>query len=205
MSGNTDFWHNDQFPQTSLISSGNFLFGADRSNNAQVELLDIVTKLLKNSLAKNRALAVSILSWVGTEETNNLLTQLKQADPSSWVREHADWALEVGLQEQYARQHFRKILWETDSFSVSAALQVLKPALTPVARWWHHEIEAEEASRGLNLKPKIQGIMESFWCHWEGVRHSRITVAGVNLEEYCRGERLDKLKTPRIAPWWNLD
>jgi len=30
MSGNTDFWHNDQFPQTSLISSGNFLFGADR-------------------------------------------------------------------------------------------------------------------------------------------------------------------------------
>jgi hypothetical protein len=174
------------------------------ANNAHGELFNIIRRLLNHPLAKNRALAVSILCWVGTEESNSILGNLKSNDPSSWVREHAEWALEVGLQEENARSHFRNILSDTDGFLVSAALQVLKPALSPVARWWRHQVRAEEEAKGLILQPKIAAILESFWCHWEGVRYGNIAVADIKLDEYCRGERLDQLKTPRIAPWWNL-
>jgi len=174
------------------------------ANNAQAELFEIVKELLNNRLAKNRALAVSILAWIGEDESNRLLEELKSNDPSKWVRQHAEWAHEVGLQERSARIHFQAALHETDSTLVSATLQVLKPALTPVARWWHDKIRREEEKKGLALNPKIAAVIESFLYHWTSVHSSSISAAGIKLDEYCRGERLDALTTPRIAPWWNL-
>ena len=173
-------------------------------NSAHSELFDTLKQLLTNDLAKNRALAVSILAWIGNDESNNLLEQLKSNDTSEWVRRHAEWALEVGLQEKSARAHFRRALYETDPLLVSAALQVLKPALTPVTRWWYFQIRREEEKNGLVLASRLAAIMESFWHHWQSVHHSSVASAGRKLDEYCRGERLDVLKTPRIAPWWNL-
>jgi hypothetical protein len=174
------------------------------ANNAMKELLEIVDQFLLNKLAKNRALGVSILAWIGNRESIQLLEELISNDYSDWVRRHAQWAIEICLQEQNARDHYRKTLHESDPYLISGALQVLEPALTPVARWWHYNIRCDEEKAGLALEPRSAAVIESFWHHWKSVHSSSISVAGKKLDEFCRGEHLDVLKTPRIAPWWNL-
>jgi hypothetical protein len=133
-----------------------------------------------------------------------LLHEAKAHDASEWVRDHASWASEVALQEHSARSAFRKTLRETDPLTVSAALQVLKPALTPVARWWLYHIRREEEKGGLILRGKPAAVITSFCQHWTSTRSSSVSVAGMPLNDFCRGERLDSLKTPRLFPWWNL-
>jgi len=178
---------------------------AGLANHAERCLTQFGNEFLGHELARERALGVSILAWIGTEESAARLAQIATTDPSRWVRTHTEWATEVALQEKSSRHFFRRLLHEADPYRVSAGLQVLKPALTPLVRWWHNDIMREEKRAGLVLAPKTAAVLESFWHHWESTRKSHVEVIGRKLDEFCRGEQLDKLKTPKLAPWWNWD
>ena len=172
-------------------------------NNADQELERIAEEQFQEVVSRERALGVSILAWVGTDKAAERLTSIAQSDPSRWVREHAEWAREVSLQEKCARSLFRQLTHETDPFKLSSGLQVLKPALTPLARWWHTSILKEENETGLVLTPKSAAILESFWFHITSSTKSHIKVFGRELDEFCRGEKLERLKTAKLAPWWD--
>lgn len=173
------------------------------ANHAENHLGEIAYEYLEHKTARVRALGVSILGWIGTEKSANRLVQIAETDPSRWVRDHAKWASEVASQEMSSRSYFRRLLHETDPYRVSAGLQVLKPALTPLARWWSTEILNEEENSGLVLAPKIAAISKSFWHHqWATSVTSSVCACGRKLDEVCRGEHLDQLKSPKLAPWW---
>jgi len=146
--------------------------------DSQNELWKIaVDDFIRAEVAKDRCLGVSILAWYGTEEACQLLEDLKSSDPSLWVRDHARWAYEVCQQERSCREVYRQILKEDDPMKVSALLQVLKPALTPMAKWWRHSIKDEEVGN-LSDNPKIRAMLRSFWYHWGNVHKSRTEVFG---------------------------
>lgn len=137
------------------------------ANHAERYMTRTADEFLGHELARERALGVSILAWIGTEESAARLVQIATTDPSRWVRSHAKWATEVSLQEKSSRGFYRRLLHEADPYRVSAGLQVLKPALTPLARWWHHDIMHEEKRAGLVLASKTAAVLESFWHHWQ--------------------------------------
>ena len=87
---------------------------------------------------------------------------------------------------------------------VSAGLQVIKPAVTPLARWWAASILKEENTKGLVLAPKVAAVIKSFWYHVQSTNKSHVQVFGRKLDDFCRGEKPDQLKTTKIAPWWDL-
>lgn len=177
---------------------------AAMANSATDQLFEMAERLLSNEFAKNRALGVSMLAYIGSEKSIDRLGKLQTQDPSAWVRWHAGWASEVSLQEQQAKDHFRKALRESDPLKLSAKLQVLKPALTPLARWWMSLIKNEEEKSGLMLEGKSAAIIASFCHHWNSTSSNHVKVNGLTLDEFCRGEHLDKLKTQRLFPWWNF-
>ena len=54
------------------------------------ELWNLVThEFLKSHYAKERNLGISILPWFGTNDSIELLENLKSNDKSWWVRNHA--------------------------------------------------------------------------------------------------------------------
>jgi len=60
-------------------------------------------ELLVAPLAKERALAASILAWVRDDGAIPVLDRLAAEDPSEWVRRQAAWCAEVARGEQSAR------------------------------------------------------------------------------------------------------
>ncbi len=155
-----------------------------------------------HELAKERALAVSILPWFADDRAIEVLGQLIANDPSNWVRYHARWGLEVAHQERSCRDLWREALSETEPIRISALLQRMKPALTPTARWWRYKI-AEEASTGPHDN-RIKAMFSSFWHHWSSVDYSGTKVYERKLKDFCRGEKIEHFIMPRMAPWWQL-
>lgn len=172
------------------------------ANSGESVLVEFARELLKEKNARDRSLGVSILAWLGSVEPSGLLCDLVASDPSRWVREHANWANEVCLQEMSARKRFREIVRQIDLYAISTQLQVLKPALTPVAKWWRHAIQSEEEQAGNKQSGRPRAIVESFWYHVESTSSTSVKICGRKLEEFCRGEKLDSHKTPRLSPWW---
>jgi len=174
------------------------------ANRAECRLMQFAGEQLQNEVARERALGVSLLAWVGTQESADRLAHVTQTDASHWVRRHAEWAKEVSLQERSARAFYRQLTHETDPHRLSAGLQVLKPALTPLARWWAIAILREERNGGLVLTAKAEAVLKSFWYHVESTHKSHVEVFGRKLDEFCRGEKLDQLKVSKLAPWWEF-
>ena len=173
----------------------------------QEELWNLVTQeYLVSPYAKERNLGVSILPWFGNDEAIEKLKQLKSDDPSQWVREHAAWAYEVAQQERSCREVYREALQTRDLFRISAVFEQIKPALSPIARWWHGEIEKEEGfhEESQDIDPRLDALHYRFWYRWGNSSKTRrdIEVFGRKLREYCRGEKLSAGSSPRIAPWW---
>ena len=170
------------------------------------ELWNLVTqKYLVSPYAKQRNLGVSILPWFGTDEAIEKLDQLKSKDSSKWVRGHAAWAYEVAQQERSCQEVYREALQARDIFRISAILEQIEPALSPIARWWHYEIEEEENIMELqDNNPKLFALLFRFWVRWGNSSRTKNNVEVFNrkLREYCRGEQLSAGSTPRIAPWW---
>jgi hypothetical protein len=175
------------------------------ANHAEGRLMTFANELLQNGIARERSLGVSILAWIGNQESIDLLAGVFTTDHSNWVRGHAKWANEVSLQELSARNFFRRLCHETDPYMMSGGLQTLKPALTPLAHWWSEAILEHEKAEGLVLPPKCEALLTSFWHHQNSAQSSHVAVAGRKLDDFCRGVKLDQLTTAKLAPWWKLD
>ena len=161
---------------------------------------------LESHYAKERNLGVSILPWFGTCEAINELKRLKSSDQSQWVREHAAWAYEVAQQERSCQEVYREALQTRDLFRISAVFEQIKPALSPMARWWR-EIEHEEfREMSQNINPRLAALVDRFWHRWGNSSKTKrnIEVFGRKLSDYCRGEEFSGGSLPRIAPWWQL-
>jgi hypothetical protein len=164
-------------------------------------LVQFAEEFLADELQRERALGVSVLAFVGTQTTSDRLTQISTRDAGKWVRHHAEWAKEVSIHEFSARSMFRRLMLEPDVYRLSAGLQVLKPALTPIARWWAPQIRNDLVNPPLSAKHAA--ILEAFWHHVEATRRSHVEIFGRKLDEFCRGERLDELRKAKLAPWWD--
>ncbi len=164
----------------------------------------VIQEYLRSPYAKERNLGVSILPWFGTNEAIKKLKELKSDDKSLWVREHAAWAYEVAQQEQSCREVYQKVLQTRDLFKISAVFEQIKPALLPTARWWceiEHKKFREESQ---DINPKLAALVDRFWYRWGNFQETKrnIEVFRRKLREYCRGEKLSAVQSPRIAPWW---
>ena len=160
----------------------------------------VTDEFLASPLAKERALAASILAWIGDERAIHTLEQLVPEDPSQWVRAHAEWAAEVARGECSSKRFYQQLLHETDPMALSARLEVLQAALTPTARWWHFHVEQTEPDyRNLG---RVAGVIEAFWSEWTHAHPRSVKVYGRELNKYCRGEELQSPRPPQLAPWW---
>ena len=184
-----------------------FMTLAALTGGGKEDLWNLLTeKYLASPYAKERNLGVSILPWFGNDKAIEKLEQLKSDDPSRWVREHAAWAYEVAQQERSCREVYREALRTHDLFRISAVFEQIKPALSPIARWWHREIEKEEGfhEESLDIDPRLDALHYRFWYRWGNSTETKrnIEVFGRKLRGYCRGEKLSAGSPPRIAPWW---
>ena len=170
------------------------------------ELWQLATQeYLASSTAKERNLGVSILPWFGNKAAIALLKRLQSEDPSHWVRRHAKWAYEVVQQEQSCRAVYREALQTRDLLRISAVLEPLKPALSPIALWWHHLIEEEELGDFTSdSDAKLHALLYQFWYRWSNSLKSNPhrDVFDRRLRDYCRGDELQGSIQPKIAPWW---
>ncbi|MFT5030518.1 MAG: hypothetical protein ACI9VS_002973, partial [Candidatus Binatia bacterium] len=174
------------------------------ANSAESRLLTYCDELLKNEIARERALGVSILAWIGSNDSATRLQRVAESDPSRWIRNHANWAYEVSLQEASCRSSYQRILRETDPIKVSAALQTIKPALNPSCYWWRFQLEDESEQAGLASPARVTALLRSFWYHFENGQKSDFKVFRRNPKKFCRGEDLGMKKCERMAPWWKL-
>lgn len=182
-----------------------FMTLAALAEGGRDELWSLVKdEYLESHYAKERNLGVSILPWFGTDEAIEKLEQLKSEDSSQWVQEHAAWAYEVAQQERSCREVYREALQTGDLFKISAVFEQIKPALSPMARWWR-EIEHEEfREMSQNINPRLAALVDRFWHRWGNSSKTKrnIEVFGRKLSDYCRGEKFSGGSLPRIAPWW---
>ena len=184
-----------------------FMTLAALAGEGEEELWNLVTQeYLQSPYAKERNLGVSILPWFEKDGALEKLGQLKSDDPSRWVREHAAWAYEAAQQERSCREVYREALQTHDLFRVSAVFERIKPVLSPIAQWWHYEIENEEKiyEESQNTDPKLVALVGRFWYQWSNSSNTtrNIEIFKRKLREYCRGEKLSGGFTPRTAPWW---
>ena len=184
-----------------------FMTLAALANGGKEKLWCLVTKkYLESDYAKERNLGVSILPWFGTCDAVKELERLQSKDKSQWVREHAAWAYEVAQQERSCREVYRNALQTRDPFRISAVFEQIEPALSPIARWWHYQIENETELyvEPQDVDPKLLALVERFWYRWGNSlkTNPNIEVFNRKLREYCRGEKFLAGRTSRIAPWW---
>jgi HEAT repeat protein len=167
------------------------------AESAEETLLSICTDLLESPLAKDRALAVSLLAWIPTDAAINRLRALVQYDPSGWVRTHATWAVEVAQHERAVRAYYRDTLRSRDVNTVRARLQVLLPALTFSALSWHRQIEDHELTNDDTPK-KVEAAVALFWYNFRSrSKTPPKKVFSRDLREYLRGECLRDLRSPK--------
>ena len=183
-----------------------FMTLAALAGKGEEELWNLVTeKYLASPYAKERNLGVSILPWFGNDKAIGELERLKSDDTSLWVREHATWAYEVAQQERSCHEVYREALQSRNPARISAVFEQMKPALSPIARWWRREIEKEVFGEELrDIDPKIAALHYRFWHRWGKSQKTKrnIEIFGRELKDYCRGEKLPAVSTPRLAPWW---
>lgn len=154
--------------------------------------------------AAQRALAVSLLAFQGDDASRDRLANLRDSDPSYWIREHATWAWEVCSTEIACRRRYREILQTRSLDEIAAGLAEIRMALSPIVYAWHSPIDAE-------LIPKedrrVWGYVKLFWYHWGNTssRKENIKLCGRKLQQHCRGENLKDGVTSKMAPWWNID
>jgi hypothetical protein len=174
---------------------------AARRGNVNIE--PIALKLLQEPRAKERALAVTLLGFLGTALSVARLSGLREEDPSLWVRAQARWAFEVCITENHCRKWYSDALSGTPSLSeLEARLVTMEPALTPSSAVWRHHVEWESALDKWDARTR--GHLELFWKRIEhnSFREGAWKILGRRLTEYCRGESLKEGVTSQQCPWW---
>lgn len=149
-------------------------------------------------LAKERALAVSLLAFAESPEDRAWLSKLIATDPSRWVRDHAKWAVAVHEQSTTARRLWDETVAEiqrpeSDLLLISTMLVRLQPLLPPTASLWHRP----------QGSPRVNALVASFWYTWQNRSDAKAEreICGRRIKEYFRGERITDV-AKRMAPWW---
>jgi hypothetical protein len=169
---------------------------AAQAEGAGTCLSSLCDRLLSAPLARDRCLAVSILAWVPVVREVDQLERLTTKDPSGWVRTHAKWAAECAKHEASVRRYYDSVLKERDPIVVQSRLQVLLPALTPSARWWHRDLELK-SNVSDTAPPDVRAALAFFWYEKRGESEKTPKLFGRTLSEYLRGERIHDLRDPR--------
>lgn len=157
-----------------------------QTEGAGETLARICEHLLAEPLAKDRALAVSLLAWVPLKEHISLLHKLTTNDPSGWIRTHAAWAAEVAQHEQAVRQYYHATLHMSDANLVSSRLQVMLPALTLSALSWHRSIETAELGTR-SLPSETEAAISLFWYRVRSHHGKRPELFTEICENTCAG------------------
>jgi len=170
---------------------------AAQAEGAEECLAQLCKEMLSVQPAKHRCLAVSLLAWIATDRAISTLQSLSTGDQRGWVRKHAEWAVEVARQEASGRRHYQRLLVEPDHNKVLSMLQVLRPALTPAALWWHGVYERKLATFE-KAPSRVQAALICFWHGSQNACKKTPELFGRKLSEYLRGERVSDMRSPRI-------
>ena len=159
---------------------------------------------LRDAMARERALAISILAFHGDGRYLQKLRSVIENDQSFWVRDHARWALDVCASESICRQRYGELLEASSLEQIVSGLAELQPALSPMAFAWREAPEYH--SRLMQQTQRNRTAIQLFWAHWGSSSSSRknISLGLRKIEEFCRGEPLKDGVTSHMAPWWSL-
>lgn len=153
----------------------------------------------KSALAKDRALAVSLLAFAGEVHDSVLLETWEKTDASLWVRAHSEWARRVQAQTRTAETWWSEVCQlanrsDADVGIIAAKLAVIKPILPPMALCW---------TRPKPLVPQVDALLHAFWYDWKnaGGAKGEAELCRRKPTEYCRGEPMRDV-SKRMAPWW---
>lgn len=161
-------------------------------------------EFVQSAAARERALGVTLLAYIGDTHSLSSLQNLHQSDLSFWIREHAGWAAEICAAELACRERYAQIIAMTSLENVSAGLAEICGALSPMALAWHWTIEKNAAPQCDNRR--LRTYLEIFWYNWgkTSARSREIKLGGRELWNFCRGERLQEGVSSRMAPWWQI-
>ncbi|HEV2806064.1 MAG TPA: NACHT domain-containing protein [Chthoniobacterales bacterium] len=168
-----------------------------QAEGATHTLSEMCENLLREPLARDRALAVSLLAWMADDQSITRLGALSVDDPSGWIREHAKWAHAVAEQERSVRDFYANTLQQLgDTNKVLTRLQIISPALTSTCKWWHRHLE-EKAPELAAASNDSKAALTLFWHDVRSHTSDRSKIFGRELKEYLRGERIRDLRTPK--------
>jgi hypothetical protein len=173
---------------------------AARANGGAAELEQIAHEHVALAEAKDRAIGISILAWLCTKQSLEVLDRLATTDPVIWLRHHADWAAEINRQNSAAARFYARILLEDDPGLVSTMFAQLTPALTPMARVWRLQVESD-VLHDRKIERRIHGFAILSWESWASTDRQKIELAGRNLDEWRWGENLRQLDAPAPFPF----
>jgi hypothetical protein len=173
------------------------------ARRGDVDIEAIALELLQATRAKERALAVTLLGFLGTASAIATLSKLQEDDQSLWVRSQARWAFEVCITENHCQEWYMETLRMPLTLSqLEARLVAMEPALSPSSAVWRHKIK--EQSDLEKWESRVRGHLELFWRRIEhnSFREGVWEIFGRRLSEYCRGEKLKEGITSQQSPWW---
>jgi hypothetical protein len=170
------------------------------ANGGIAEAEAIAQEFAAGAAARERAIGVSALAWIGSQSALDRLDAIHAQDPALWLRRHAEWASEVNRQNQAAARFYNRILHEDDAARVSTMLPQLEAALTPLARCWRRLMEIDVLAQR-RLPAKVCAFLTLFWKSWENTERNKIEIAGRNLGEWRHGEEIRRLNAPRPHPF----
>lgn len=176
---------------------------AAHAGGNSAEIAEMALEWLNVDSAQERALGVTLLAFHGDSHLLPKLKSIRETDPSFWVREHARWAIDACATEASARKRYEELLAARTLEEVVAGFAELRPALSPMAFTWgysekNRSLLAEQTNRN-------RAVIELFWYHIGNSSElkERVNIAGRQLRDFCRGERLKDGITNKMAPWWD--
>lgn len=176
---------------------------AAQGNGGSSEAMHIAEEFCQASVARERAIGVSLLAWLAEDTSERILEHLATTDPAQWLRRHAQWALEVNRQESAGVRFYRRLLGEPDAATMSVLLAQMLPSLTPAARCWRRKVEDEYFSKA-KLPEKHRAVLINFWRGWNPREPKRLEIMGRMLGEWRFGEKLSDLTHPAPMPLASL-
>ncbi|MDR0533640.1 MAG: hypothetical protein LBH01_06775 [Verrucomicrobiales bacterium] len=168
-------------------------------------LTEFAYDMVSQRQIKRRALGVTLLAFLGRQDSIKILENLIEVDPSDWINKHAQWAWEVCSTEDACCQRYMEILSANNLEEVLAGLAEIRDAMSSMAFVWRQQLDRKMSLE--KVDPRIRTYIQLFWYNWgnSSTKKQNIEICGRKLKEYCRGERLKDGVTSRMAPWWMIN
>ena len=174
----------------------------------QDEVAAIGKILLAKERQLERVLGVSLLAWHPDGE--ELLKDLPENDPSSWVRHHAGWAIQISRRDRIGRELYLHALQAKNWLHQQARFEQLYALILPTYPVWSHEQpKIQELIEALPPRRKALLVDFGYRCRQKPAKSWTIDVyrgGGLDqrdLKKYCRGEDISAHLQPgeKGLPW----